>query len=156
MWMIYFRVLVLKVDLKSRYHRVKMDPRDISKTTSRTPQGHYEFLVMPFGLANALTIFGKVVNYIFLKHQEFVIVFFDQVLVFSKSQEEHECHFNFVFHTLHENSLYANLENNLLLQDESEYLGFLSPMMVFVLTLKRYKLLRSGKFWKRLSRSNCL
>nr|GEW26242.1 retrotransposon protein, putative, Ty3-gypsy subclass [Tanacetum cinerariifolium] len=82
--------------------------QDISKTAFRTRYGHYEFLVMPFGLTNALAVFMDLINRILHKFlDKFVIVFIDDILVFSKSKEEHEDHLRTVLQTLRQEKLYA-------------------------------------------------
>ena len=112
-----------KIDLKSGYHQVCMLESDVYKTAFRTQFGHYEFLVMPFGLTNAPATFSHMMNRIFLKHQDCVVVFFDDILVFSKSEEEHYKHLELVFQKLKENELYINLEKSIFFQNEIEYLG---------------------------------
>ena len=112
-----------KIDLKSGYHQVRMHPNDIFKTAFRTQFGHYEYLLMPFGLTNAPATFARMMNRIFLNHQDFVIVFFDDILVFSHSEREHEKHLRSVFKLLKENKLYANLDKSSFFQEEIEYLG---------------------------------
>ena len=112
-----------KIDLKSGYHQIHMHPNDIFKTAFCTQSGHYEFVVLPFGLMNALATFSHMMNKIFLNHQDFFIVFFDDILVFSRSQEEHMSHLHTMFELLRENYLYANPKKCQFFQSQIEYLG---------------------------------
>ena len=100
-----------------------MGEEDIYKTSFRTQFGHYEFLVMPFGLTNAPTTFSRMMNRIFLNYQSFVIVFFDDILVFSKNEKEHKNHLRTVFYLHFENQKFLNREKSSFFQKEIEYLG---------------------------------
>nr|GFC85561.1 RNA-directed DNA polymerase homolog [Tanacetum cinerariifolium] len=98
-----------KIDLRFGYYQLRVKEQDISKTTFRTRYGHYEFLVMPFGLTNAPAVFMDLMNRVFHEFlDKFVIVFIDDILVFSKSKEEHEDHLRTVLQTLRQEKLYAN------------------------------------------------
>ncbi|XP_021773659.1 uncharacterized protein LOC110737634 [Chenopodium quinoa] len=97
-----------KIDLRSGYHQLKVADKDIPKTTFRTRYGHYEFIVMPFGLTNAPSIFMDLMNQVFHEYlDKFVVVFIDDILVYSRNEEEHAQHLRTILETLRSNKLYA-------------------------------------------------
>ena len=92
-----------KIDLRSRYHQVRIKDEYIFKTAFRTRYGHYEFVVMPFGLTNAQTVFMCLMNNVFNKYlDKFVVVFIDDILIYSNSKQEHEDHLKIVLQELRE------------------------------------------------------
>jgi hypothetical protein len=96
-----------KPDLHSSYHQICMKEADITKTTFRTHEGHYEFLVMPFGLCNAPSTFQSLMNHVFhpfLPH--FVLVFFDYILIYIKTWTDHIVHVDGVLHLLSQHKIF--------------------------------------------------
>lgn len=99
-----------KIDLLSRYHHLQIKGEVVHKTTFRTCYGHYEFLVMPFGLTNAQASFMELMNKIFQPYlDQFVVVFVEDILIYSKSKVEHEEHLKTSLQLLREHKLYAKL-----------------------------------------------
>ncbi|GJX71023.1 putative reverse transcriptase domain-containing protein [Tanacetum coccineum] len=97
-----------KIDLRSGYHQLKVREEDILKTTFRTRYGHYKFQVMPFGLINAPTIFIDLMNRVCKPYlDKFVIVFIDDILIYSKNKKEHEEHLKLILRLLKKEKLYA-------------------------------------------------
>ena len=97
-----------KIDLRSGYHQLRIRESDIPKTAFRMRYGHYEFLVMSFGLTNALAAFIDLMNRVFRPYLDrFVIVFIDDILVYLRSELEHERHLGLVLQTLRQYQLYA-------------------------------------------------
>ena len=81
------------IDLRSEYYQMRIKGQDVPKTAFRTRYGHFEFLVLPFGLTDAPTLFMDLMNRVFQPYLDnFVVVFIDDILVYSKSYEEHEQH----------------------------------------------------------------
>nr|GEV19578.1 Ty3/gypsy retrotransposon protein [Tanacetum cinerariifolium] len=97
-----------KIDLRAEYHQIRVAPEDIHKTAFRTIDGHYEFRVMPFGLTNAPSTFQAAMNDLFRSVlRKFILVFFDDILVYSESLSTHYEHLRFVFQTLLDNQYHA-------------------------------------------------
>jgi hypothetical protein len=99
-----------KIDLRSGYHQIKIRASDIPKTAFSTRYGLYEFLVMSFGLTNAPAYFMYLMNSIFMPElDKFVVVFIDDILVYSKNEDEHTEHLHIVLQRLRDHCLYAKL-----------------------------------------------
>jgi hypothetical protein len=97
-----------KIDLRSGYHQLKIRELDIPKTTFRTRYGLYEYTAMSSGLTNALAYFMYLMNKVFMEYlDKFVVVFIDDILIFSKTKEEHEKHQRMILEKLRSNQLYA-------------------------------------------------
>ncbi|TYK00066.1 Retrovirus-related Pol polyprotein from transposon 297 family [Cucumis melo var. makuwa] len=114
-----------KIDLKADYHQIRMHQEDVEKTAFRTHEGHYEFLVMPFSLTNVPSTFqALLMNAIFRPYmRRFVLVFFDEIIVYSKELEEHIQHLELVLEILRANELYANMGKCSLAKERVNYLG---------------------------------
>jgi hypothetical protein len=113
-----------KIDLTSGYYQIAIDEKDRHKTAFRTRYGHYEFNVMPFGLTNAPATFQTLMNDIFRDIlDECVIVYLDDILIFSKTKKEHEQHLRTVLQRLIDNNLYGKLSKSVFFTDQLEYLG---------------------------------
>ena len=97
-----------KIDLRTSYHQLEVRETNIPKTTFRTRYGHYEFTVMPFGLTNAPAAFMDLMHRIFQPYlDQFVVVFVDDILIYSESEWEHEYHLRIVLQLLRDHQLYA-------------------------------------------------
>ena len=92
-----------KIDLRSGYHQLKIREKDIPKTPFRTRYGLYEYTVMSFGLTNAPAYFMSMMNKVFMEYlDKFVVVFIDDIMVYSKNKEEHKEHLRLVLEKLRE------------------------------------------------------
>ena len=101
-------VVFSKIDLRSGYHQLRVRAEDVPKTAFRTRYGHYEFVVMPFGLTNAPAAFMELMNRVFIDYLDrFVVIFIDDILIYSRSREEHEDHLRIILETLRRHQLYG-------------------------------------------------
>ena len=113
-----------KIDLRSGYHQIRIHPDDVPKTAFRTRYGHFEFLVLPFGLTNAPATFMHLMHQAFRPYLDrFVLVFLDDILIYSKTLAEHEQHVRTVLDVLRSQQLYAKESKCELFQSEVEFLG---------------------------------
>jgi len=113
-----------KIDLGSGYHQILVRPEDVQKTVFRSRYGHYEYVVMPFGVTNAPTIFMDYMNRIFRPYlDQFVVVFIHDILIYSKSREEHVEHLRVVLGILREHQLYGKLSKCEFWLEEVQFLG---------------------------------
>jgi hypothetical protein len=113
-----------KIDLRSGYHQIKIKPSDIPKTTFSTRYGLYEYLVMSFGLTNAPPYFMYLMNSVFMPElDKFIVVFIDDILIYSKNLEDHARHIHIILQRLREHHLYAKFSKCEFWLDTVKFLG---------------------------------
>ena len=113
-----------KLDLRSGYHQIRIAEEDIPKTAFRTRYGHFEFIVLPFGLTNAPATFQTLMNDIFRgKLDEFVVVYLDDILIFSATPEDHLNHVRQVLEILRKHKLYAHPKKCEFFKTTIDFLG---------------------------------
>jgi hypothetical protein len=113
-----------KIDLRHGYHQIRIHDADIHKTAFRTRYGHFEYTVMPFGLTNAPATFQRLMHDIFRPHLDsFVIIYLDDILVFSKNQKDHARHLATTLQLLRDNHLFANTSKCVFATDRVDFVG---------------------------------
>jgi hypothetical protein len=113
-----------KINLRSGYHQLQIKEDDIPNTAFKMRFGHYEFTVLPFGLTNAPGVFMSLMNWVFREYlDKFIQVFFDDILIYSQTREEHDENLILVLQYLRENKLFGKLSKCLFYQLKIHYLG---------------------------------
>jgi hypothetical protein len=112
------------LDLTSGYHQIRISEEDVPKMAFRTPMGHFQFKVLIEGLTNAPATFQTVMNSIFQPHiRKFIVVYLDDILIFSKTREEHEQHVRLALEVLRKHQFYACATKSSLGKEEIKFLG---------------------------------
>ena len=137
-----------KIDLCTGYHQLRFREVDIPKTVFRTRYGNFEFIVMPFGLTNAPMTFMDLMHRIFQPYlDQFVLVFVDDILIYSQSEEEHEDHLRIVLHALREHQLYAKFNKSKFWLTEVKFLGHVMSALGVLVDPDKVEAVMS---WERL------
>ena len=133
-----------KIDLPTGYHQLRVREVDIPKTAFRMQYGHFEFTVMLFGLMNAPVAFMDIMHRVFQPYlDQFVVVFMDDILIYSKSKEDHEGHLRIILQTLRKHKLYAKCEFWLI---EVRFLGYVVSALGVSIDPKKFEEVMS---WER-------
>ena len=136
-----------KIDLHTGYHQLRVRKADISKTAFRTRYEHFEFTVMPFGLTNVPTTFMDLMHRVFKPYlDQFVVVFVDDILIYSKTEEEHEEHLRTVLQALREHQLYAKFSKCEFWLIEVKFLGHVVSASGVSVELEKVEVVMS---WER-------
>lgn len=118
-----------KLDLKTGFHQIIVSPEDVEKTAFKTKYGHFEFLVMPMGLRNSRATFQTLMNSLFRDCIDaFMVIYLDDILIFSGTRVDHLTHLNFVLYRLKEHKFYVGMNKYELMKEETEFLGLLGGL----------------------------
>src|SRR4051812_26680085 len=142
-----------KMDLRLGYHQIKIRTEDIPKTAFTTRYGLYEYTVMSFGLTNAPATFSRMMNSIFMEYlDKFVVVYLDDILIYSKNEEEHAEHLRLVLMKLREHRLYAKFSKCEFWLPEVTYLGHVISAKGIAVNPREFRPSFTGLHLNRLSK----
>ena len=129
-----------KIDLHTGYHQLRVRKADIPKTAFKTQYGNFEFTVMPFGLTNAPAAFMDFMHRVFQSYLDrFIMVLVDDILIYSKSKEEHEGHLRIILQILRDHQLYAKVSKCEFWLTEVRFLGHVVLLWVYPWTRRRLR-----------------
>src|SRR5438045_4638833 len=140
-----------KIDLRSGYHQIRVREEDIPKTAFSTRYGLYEYLVISFGLTNAPAFFMYLMNSVFMTELDVcVVVFIDDILVYSKNEEDHDRHLQLVLDRLREHQLYAKFSKRQFWLKKVSFLGHILSAKVVAVDLSKMQEVLEWKLWQPL------